>query len=59
LPEARRDTSFFGIERVSAVLCQLENPSPSEAIAVLRARIADFAYGTPTDDLCMLAARVH
>jgi hypothetical protein len=44
---------------VSAVLGQLENPSPSEAIAVLRARVADFAYGTLTDDLCMLAARIH
>ena len=59
LTEARRDSSLFGIEGVSAVLDELENPSPGEAIAVLRARVADFAYGTLTDDLCMLAARIH
>ena len=58
LTEARRDDSFFGINGVSAVLGALDDPSPSEAIAVLRARVADFAYGTLTDDLCMLAARV-
>ena len=59
LTEARRDDSFFGIEGVSAVLGELQNPSPGETIAVLRARVADFAYGTLTDDLCMLAARIH
>ena len=59
LTEARRDGSFFGIEKVSAVLGALDDPSPSAAIAVLRARVADFAYGTLTDDLCMLAARIH
>ena len=59
LTEARRDGSFFGIKGVSAVLGELQNPSPGEAIAVLRARVADFAYGTLTDDLCMLAARIH
>ena len=58
LTEARRDESFFGIEGVSAVLGELENPSPSEAIAVLRARVADFAYGSLTDDLCLLVARI-
>ena len=59
LTEARRDGSFFGIEGVSAVLGELANPSPTEAIAILRARVADFAYGALTDDLCMLAARIH
>ena len=59
LTEARRDGRFFGIEGVSAVLSVLANPSPTEAIAILRARVADFAYGTLTDDLCMLAARIH
>ncbi len=59
LTEARRDDSLFGIEGVSGVLGALDDPSPSEAIAVLRARVADFAYGTLTDDLCMLAARIH
>ena len=59
LTEARRDGSFFGAEGVSAVLGELQDPSPGEAIAVLRARVADFAYGTLTDDLCMLAVRIH
>ncbi len=59
LTEARRDNSVLGIEGVSAVLGALDDPSPSEAIAVLRARVADFAYGTLTDDLCMLAARIQ
>ena len=59
LTEARRDGSFFGNEGVSAVLSALDDPSPSEAIAVLRARVADFAYGTLSDDLCILAARVR
>jgi serine phosphatase RsbU (regulator of sigma subunit) len=58
LTEARRNGEFFGLERVSAVLGDLHSPSPSEAVAVLRARVAEFAYGTLTDDLCMLAARV-
>jgi len=59
LTEARRDGRFFGLEGLSAVLAVLENPSPTEAIALLRARVADFAYGTLSDDLCMLAARIH
>ena len=59
LTEARRGDSFFGIEGVSAALGALDDPSPSEAIAVLRTRVADFAYGTLTDDLCMLAARLR
>ena len=58
LTEARRADEFFGLERVSAVLGELHDPSPSEAIAVLRARVADFAYGALTDDLCMLAAGI-
>ena len=58
LTEARREEEFFGLERVSAVLGELQSPSPSEALAILRARVADFAYGTLTDDLCMLAARI-
>jgi serine phosphatase RsbU (regulator of sigma subunit) len=59
LTEARRDDSFFGVEGMCAVLSALDDPSPTEALAVLRARVADFAYGTLTDDLCLLAARVH
>lgn len=57
LTEARRDEELFGVEAVSAVLGELRSASPAESIAVLRARVADFAYGAPTDDICMLAAR--
>jgi hypothetical protein len=32
--------------------------APTDAVAVLRARVAEFAYGTLTDDLCLLAARI-
>jgi serine phosphatase RsbU (regulator of sigma subunit) len=58
LTEARRGTEFFGVDAVSAVLAGLRKPSPGEAIAILRARVAQFAYGGLTDDLCMLAARI-
>jgi serine phosphatase RsbU (regulator of sigma subunit) len=58
LTEARRAGEMFGVEGVSAVLGALQNPSPSEAVAILRTRVAEFAYGNLTDDLCMLAARV-
>jgi hypothetical protein len=43
---------------VSATLGGVHKPSPSEAVAVLPVRVADFAYGTLTDDLCLLAARI-
>jgi len=56
--EARHGDDLFGIKGVRAALSELEHPSPSDAIAVVRARVADFAYGTLTDDLCMLAARI-
>lgn len=58
LTEARHDQEFFGLEGVSKALEELNDPSPGEVIAVIRARVADFAYGTLTDDLCMLAARI-
>ncbi len=58
LTEARHDDTFFGLDGVSAALGGLQEPSPTEAVAVLRARVADFAYGTLTDDLCLLAARI-
>jgi serine phosphatase RsbU (regulator of sigma subunit) len=58
LTEARRDGDLFGTEGVSAVLCELGSHSPSEVIAILRTRVAEFAYGNLTDDLCMLAVRV-
>ena len=59
LTEARHDREQFGLDRVSAVLAGLEAPSPTEAIGALRARVDTFAYGTRTDDLCMLAARIN
>jgi serine phosphatase RsbU (regulator of sigma subunit) len=59
LTEARHAGNLFGAETVSAVLAELRARSPAEAIAVLRARVTDFASGSLTDDLCMLAARVQ
>jgi serine phosphatase RsbU (regulator of sigma subunit) len=57
LTEARNNGTFFGLDGVSAVLGELENPTPREAVAVLGARVAAFADRL-TDDLCMLAARI-
>jgi phosphoserine phosphatase RsbU/P len=58
LTEARHDGELFGLDRVSAALGGLHEASPAEVVAVLRARVADYAYGTLTDDLCLLAARI-
>lgn len=58
LTEARRGKEFFGEEAVTAALTGVPTPSPSEAIAILRSRVSEFAYGGLTDDLCLLAARV-
>ncbi|HMJ33488.1 MAG TPA: SpoIIE family protein phosphatase [Baekduia sp.] len=58
LTEARHDGEMFGLHAVSSALSGLHCPSPKEAIAILRARVAEFAYGTLTDDLCLLAARI-
>ena len=59
LTEARHDDKMFGLDGVSAALGGLQRPSPTEAVAILRARLADFAYGALTDDLCLLAARIN
>lgn len=56
--EARHGNEQFGIEGVRDALSKLEHPAPSDAVAVVRARVADFAYGTLADDLCLLAARI-
>jgi sigma-B regulation protein RsbU (phosphoserine phosphatase) len=57
LTEARHDGALFGLEGVTAVLGELDDPSPREAVATLRARVAEFADADSlTDDLCMLAA---
>ena len=58
LTEARHEGKLFGLEGVTAALGGLHKPSPTESIAVLRARVAEFAYGTLSDDLCLLAARI-
>jgi sigma-B regulation protein RsbU (phosphoserine phosphatase) len=58
LTEARRDDTKFGLDAVRAALSAVPRPSPAEAVAILRARVAEFAYGTLTDDLCLLAARI-
>jgi serine phosphatase RsbU (regulator of sigma subunit) len=59
LTEARHDGKQFGLDGVSAALGGRHRPSPTEAVAVLRARLADFAYGTLTDDVCLLAVRIN
>jgi hypothetical protein len=41
--KVRRGTELFGVDAVSALLAGLQKPSPSEAIAILRARVAEFA----------------
>jgi serine phosphatase RsbU (regulator of sigma subunit) len=58
LTEARHGGKLFGLDAVTAALGRLHRPSPKEAVAVLRARAAEFAYGTRTDDICLLAARI-
>jgi phosphoserine phosphatase RsbU/P len=58
LTEARRDGKLFGLEGVAAALGELDDPSPSEAVAILRSRVAEYAAGRLSDDLCMLAARI-
>ena len=59
LTEARHNGTFFGLEGVTAVLGELENPSADEAVSTLRARVAEFADADSlTDDLCMLAASI-
>ncbi|WP_270037226.1 PP2C family protein-serine/threonine phosphatase [Solirubrobacter ginsenosidimutans] len=58
LTEARHAGEQFGLDGVSVALAGLLQPSPSEAITTLRARVAEFASGHLTDDLCMLAARI-
>jgi len=58
LTEARRNGASFGLDGVSAVLGELLDPAPREAVAILRSRVAEFAHGALSDDLCMLAARI-
>jgi sigma-B regulation protein RsbU (phosphoserine phosphatase) len=59
LTEARRNGSFFGLEGVSAALSELRDATASDAVEQLRTRVGEFAEGSLSDDLCMLAARIH
>jgi serine phosphatase RsbU (regulator of sigma subunit) len=59
LTEARQGMSFFGLDGVTTALRRLQRPSATEAVDVLRARVAEFATNAPTDDLCLLAARFN
>lgn len=59
LTEARGADRRFGIGGVRAALGGLSRPSPAEAVAILRARVADFGYGVQADDICLLAARIR
>jgi serine phosphatase RsbU (regulator of sigma subunit) len=58
LTEARRDGELFGVQGVTGALAELQNPSPSEVLAIVRTRVAQFAYSKLTDDICMLAVRI-
>lgn len=58
LTEARRDGEQFGLPGVKEALAGVRHPAPAEIVAVLRSRVADYAYGTLADDLCLLAARM-
>jgi serine phosphatase RsbU (regulator of sigma subunit) len=58
LTEARRDGEFFGLARVTATLGELSDPTPDQAVGVLRARVTEFAPAPLHDDLCLLAARI-
>jgi hypothetical protein len=53
-----RNDATGTLDAVRAALSGLRMLSPTEAVAILRARVAEFAYGTLTDDLCLLAARI-
>ena len=58
LTEARRNGEFFGLARVTAALGENCDPTPDQAVGVLRARVTEFAPGPLHDDMCLLAARI-
>jgi len=59
LTEARSHGEVFGLDRVNAAIAELADPTPSQAVELLRTRVAEFADGPLTDDLCLLAARIE
>ena len=58
LTEARHGGHLWGLEGATAALEDLDEPTPTEAIGVLRERSSAFANGVLTDDICLLAARI-
>jgi hypothetical protein len=58
LTEARGRGESFGLDRVNAALAERPDPTPGQAVYLLRTRVAEFADGPLTDDLCLLAARI-
>ncbi len=58
LTEARRHGKLLGLDAVTASLAALHRPTAAHAVAVLSALAADYVTGPPTDDLCLLAARI-
>ena len=58
LSESRRDGAFFGLAGIRAALGQLEQASPVDTIAHLHTQVAGFGYGSASDDVCMLVARI-
>jgi serine phosphatase RsbU (regulator of sigma subunit) len=58
LTEARRDGERFGLGGVTAAPCLARALTRRGDRHPSRTRVADFAYGTLTDDLCVLAARL-
>ena len=58
LTEARRDGKLFGLEGVSRRAGRARRSLSERGRGDLRARVAEYAAGQLTDDLCMLAARI-
>lgn len=58
LTEARRHGEMLGADAVSDYLASLQQPTAAEAITALSSMAAEFTSGAPTDDLCLLAARL-
>lgn len=58
LTEARRHGRLLGLAAVSKSLAALRRPTPTQAISALLTLAADHTTDAPSDDLCLLAARI-
>ena len=58
LAEARRGQEPLGVERVPALLRELDGPAPAEVVEVVSEEARDRTGGTLQDDLCLIALRV-